>query len=663
MTIKTQKASNANNSDRTDMAPLSISGLDYAVIFNAASNGMAFTERNSGRILDVNAAWTRFAGIAREKAIGKTAFELGIWASQAERESCLAKLDKNGRIVDHEVTLIMKSAERPHLISAEFAEMNGKQCILWEFRDITEQKRTNEDLVKNEEKIRSLLAASEQSRRTLLSILEDEKLAKEALRESEEKYRTVVETTDTGFVALDEQGRVSNANLNYAHMLGYSSVDKIIGRQVTEWTAPYDLERNRIEISKCFNNGSVRNLEIDYKRTDGAIVPIEINATTLHTKNGKIILTICRDITKRKRVEEALHQSLSLLNATLESTADGILVIDRDGKVVGLNQKFLQLWHIPQSVSDSNDDKILLSFVLDQLRDPKAFLAKVDQLYAEPDARSEDIVEFNDGRIFERYSQPQKLGEIIVGRVWCFRDVTERKQVEQKILEYQKHLKRLAAKLTLAEEEERRRIAGEIHDEISQTLAMAKIKLDSLRSSPPSEASAAVIEEISVSVEKVIQETRTLTFELSNPILYELGFEAAVAEWLDERVQVKFGIATEFYDDELPKPLDDDLKAMLFRNTRELLTNCIKHANAGKIRVSIRRIDDSIEVAVEDNGVGFEPTEVRSTASKKAKFGLFSIRESLENLGGYFKIDSKPGAGCKAVMTAPLKDQSNMKEV
>jgi PAS domain S-box-containing protein len=242
-------------------------------------------------------------------------------------------------------------------------------------------------------------------------------------------------------------------------------------------------------------------------------------------------------------------------------------------------------------------------------------------------------------------------------------DITDRKQAEQKINEYQKHLKRLAEQLTLAEEGERRRIAGEIHDEISQTLTMAKIKLDALRNSPPSEWSSVEIKQISSYIENVIQETRTLTFELSNPILYELGFEAAAAEWLNDNVQEKHGVATKFQDDGRPKPLDDDLKVILFRNVRELLTNCIKHARAGKIRVSIRRIDDSIQVIVEDNGVGFDPAQVRTTAGKKVTFGLFSIRESMENTGGNFEIESRPGAGCKAIMTAPLKSSKTDNEM
>ena len=131
----------------------------------------------------------------------------------------------------------------------------------------------------------------------------ESRLAGESLHEIEEKYRAVIEATDTGFAAVDEHGQILNANLNYARLAGYSSVDEIIGRNVTEWTAPYDLERNRIEIGKCFKKGSVRNLEIDYQRTDGTIIPVEINANVVQTKNGKIIVSLCRDITGRKVTE------------------------------------------------------------------------------------------------------------------------------------------------------------------------------------------------------------------------------------------------------------------------------------------------------------------------------------------------------------------------
>jgi PAS domain S-box-containing protein len=141
------------------------------------------------------------------------------------------------------------------------------------------------------------------------------RLAGESLHESEEKYRAVIEATDTGFAAIDEQGIVLNANLNYARLTSHSSVDEIIGRNVTEWTAPYDIERNRMEVGKCFEEGSVRNLELDYRRTDGTILPVEINANAVQTKNGKIIVALCRDITERKAAENQVPAAVAAKSA------------------------------------------------------------------------------------------------------------------------------------------------------------------------------------------------------------------------------------------------------------------------------------------------------------------------------------------------------------
>jgi diguanylate cyclase (GGDEF)-like protein len=128
-----------------------------------------------------------------------------------------------------------------------------------------------------------------------------------------------------------------------------------------------------------------------------------------------------------------LRQTLSLLHATIESTTDGILVVDLRGKIVSFNKKFLDMWHIPHSIVATMDDSIALDFVLAQIKNPEGFLQKVKELYAQSDAESYDVLTFLDGRVFERYSKPQQINGKCVGRVWSFRDITKRRKSEEQI--------------------------------------------------------------------------------------------------------------------------------------------------------------------------------------------------------------------------------------
>ena len=147
---------------------------------------------------------------------------------------------------------------------------------------------------------------------------------------------------------------------------------------------------------------------------------------------------LTREVEARKSAEEASSHSVSLLRATLESTDDGILVVDKAGRVVDWNKRFLEMWCIPDELISARNDDQTLAYVLEQLMYPDEFLNKVRALYSRPEEESIDILRFKDGRIYERYSRPQYLDNRIVGRVWSFRDITERKKMEEEILKAQK---------------------------------------------------------------------------------------------------------------------------------------------------------------------------------------------------------------------------------
>ena len=168
-------------------------------------------------------------------------------------------------------------------------------------------------------------------------------------------------------------------------------------------------------------------------RPDGEVVWVRDEAVVLCDEaGGPLLQGVLIDITQRKQSELEMESSVSSLQATLEATADGILVVDPTGKVLRFNQKFLQLWRIPDELAKSGDDASLLTHVVEQLVDPAGFLKRIQELYADPDSEDFDIVEFKDGRVYERFSIPSKVGGQSVGRVWSFRDRTgQRAAAEQ----------------------------------------------------------------------------------------------------------------------------------------------------------------------------------------------------------------------------------------
>jgi signal transduction histidine kinase len=226
---------------------------------------------------------------------------------------------------------------------------------------------------------------------------------------------------------------------------------------------------------------------------------------------------------------------------------------------------------------------------------------------------------------------------------------------EEELLLYQGKLQSLASELVLAEERERRLIATELHDRIGQALALSGLKLEELRGNLSSPCCSQSLDEIKGLIEQTIQDTRSLIFEISPPILHELGFDAAV-EWLAERVQERYGILVRLRMDGNRKSMGSDMRVILFRALRELLVNVVKHAKAKEVTVAVQRKEGFLQISVEDKGVGFDDARHDLSALQKRGFGLFSIQERLKYLGGTLEVFSSPGRGTRVTLRAPLKE-------
>lgn len=230
---------------------------------------------------------------------------------------------------------------------------------------------------------------------------------------------------------------------------------------------------------------------------------------------------------------------------------------------------------------------------------------------------------------------------------------TKDEKSRMRILENQKSLQSLASELSLAEERERRQIATALHDRIGQTLALSNLKLREIRNKVTDPAVQEWLEEISGLLKQMLTETRSLTFELSPPILYEFGLDAAL-EWLCNHFKSDHKLECKFCPNGSATALQLERRITLFQVVRELLTNVVKHAQARNASVTIQHDSRNVTVTVTDDGIGFDPSTLSQTAPENHGLGLFSIGERIRYMGGTIRIDSGTGRGTQIALSLPL---------
>lgn len=373
------------------------------------------------------------------------------------------------------------------------------------------------------------------------------------------------------------------------------------------------------------------------------------------TACGKQIAQFLQRSEAEFQVEQTLATLDSTLQSTLNATADGILIVDREGRMTHFNQKFLEMWKIPADIAESRDDAKALAFVLGQLKEPELFLRKVKELYGQDDAQSFDILEFKDGRFFERYSLPQKLERKYIGRVWSFRDITERKQLDRLKDEF----------------------LGTVSHELRTPLSIIKVALDNLNDNAirTEQGQAEAIQMITRNTNRLSRmidnlldisrlESGRVKIKLQsiklNPLIQEVIHNLDV-EAQEKHIHFKIKLP-----EVLPSATaDPDMLEQVMYN---LLDNALRFAKE-QVEICAQCNDSAIEVTVTDDGPGI-PTEEISTLFNKfiqvrrpiggsgykgTGLGLAICKQILQVHNGKIWVESSPGSGARFHFTLPVR--------
>lgn len=478
----------------------------------------------------------------------------------------------------------------------------------------------------------------------ILTDIMDRKKAEAAIRESEERLKILFESAPDAIYLTDLKGCFVDGNKATEELSGFSR-SELIGKNIAEAGLLSSDQTPKLvsDLERIAAGEPVGPHEFTLTRKDGSYAVVEVRAYPVRINNQTLAMGIARDITRRKTVEQALKRQTLLSRAFLESMPSvALLLRPQTREIVASNRQAQEVGAVPGTICYG-------TWTQRQSAYPWCLAPEVWNT-----GESRHLEVEYEGIVWDAYWVPIEKDLYLH---YAF-DITERKRAEEKLLEYQAKLKGLASRRMLAEERERRRIAIRLHDSICQDLVMTKVLLQStlrLASNPSVSGPLKIANE---AMSKLIKQLDSLTFELSNPILRELGLVAALKKHLAEDIQGRHGIAFKLTGDEHLNIPDEELKNCLFRITRELLTNVVKHSQARNVKVSIHGNPGRIRIRIQDDGVGFDTTQVRAKTSVKNRFGLFSVREQLEYLGGSFTIEAEPGGGTVATVVVPLVEKA-----
>jgi PAS domain S-box-containing protein len=559
----------------TARSALQLASEKYRLLFDNCNDGILIHDMH-GRMLEANPTTIQRLGYTHAELLSMVLDQVDAQEQGREVPGRMASLREQGHLTFESVHRRKDGSTIATEISARLITWDAQPAVLSICRDITDRKQLADELsIKNNQ------------------------------------LQFLMQHIPDPIWLKDVDGVYLDCNRRFEQLYGARQAD-IVGKTDYDFVEHEQADFFRLNDRSAMLAGTPRSNEEWLTFADnGQRILMETVKAPVQNGSGEVIgvLGISRDITKRKQLEEALTSSLSLLDATLESTADGILVVDLQGNIKRWNRKFSDLWGIPEGMLSAKLDRPLLAHVASLLSDPEQFIGNVAELYGHPDRSSTDTLRLADGRVFERYTQPQSNGADIMGRVWSFRDITRSKAVEQEML-----VARDAARAaSLAKSEFLANMSHEIRNPMTGVLGMAQLLsfeeltgkqrqyLDVLIASGT--AMMSLINDI-LDLSKV--EAEMVELELS-----EFSLHTCIAEVVQTQKAALAGkgLTLELdLDAKLPAVMVGD-PLRVKRIILNLVGNAVKFTARGGISISTQLVDGQddrllVRVAVRDSGIG-----------------------------------------------------------
>lgn len=478
----------------------------------------------------------------------------------------------------------------------------------------------------------------------------DQKVREQQLRDSEERFRNLVDLAPD-MIFVHQDGKVVFMNPAGIRLLRVPSGKALVGMSLFDFTHPdfHDIVRERMRITA--RGGKVPVMEQTLRRFDGTDVTVELGATSFISHGQAAVQVVARDITARLQAQEKLRASETRFQLMSRATSDVVYDWDMATNAIWWNENLRILFGY-----EGKPEELGIKFWSSLIHPDD--VARVDASLFSAIAEKKQFWadEYRFRRVDGSYANVLDRGYIVrnpdgqsVRMIGAMMDITDRKITEQRLRDSREQLRALTGHLERVLEEERTRIAREIHDELGQALTGLKMDLSWFAARLPNQP---LLQEKSVAMVKLIDSTvnavRRISTELRPAILDSLGLIAAI-EWLAQEFQKRTGVACVFVTDNENLSLDEARTTALFRICQESLTNVARYARASRVSISLVSEGNEIVLEVRDDGRGIMEAEARGTRS----FGLLGMRERARLLGGSFEIQGEPGQGTTLTVRIP----------